>query len=175
MKLNSRLRKLELVLAPPPPRRDCPWPLMQFELPDGTLYPPLPPCLRGRCPEIRLPGEPAQVQAIILGHARYPDGSKNDGAYDVGPRAFRQWDPATDRPGLRVIVWREEDGRLRYHGPPRWWELNVEAPRIVKGIGVPESDEAMIEELRRTDDTPPLGSACYGRTDDEPSDANCQD
>jgi len=175
MRLKSRLRKIELVLAQPPPTCDCPWPLMQFELPDGSHYPPLPPCLRGRCPEIRLPGEPPQVRTIVLGYARYPDGRKNDGVNDVGPSAFRAWDQETDRPRLRVIVWRDEDGRLRYHGPPRWWEMDVEYPRIMKGIGVPESDEVMIEELRRTDDTPPLGSACYGRTDDEPSHADYQD
>jgi hypothetical protein len=174
MRLKSRLKKIELVLAPPPPACDCPWPLDQFELPDGSHYPPLPPCLRGRCPVITLPGESPQVRAIVYGHARYSDGRISEHVYDVGPDAFRRWDPETDRPRLHVIAWRDESGRLRYHGPPRWWELNVEYPRIIKGIGVSESDEAMIEELRRTDDTPPLGSPCYGRQNDETSHADCQ-
>jgi hypothetical protein len=163
MRFKSRLRKLELFVAPPPPTCDCPWPLTQYELPDGTRYPPLPHCLRGRCPVPVLPGDSPPIQAIVFCNAnRKREGTELVG-YDVGPSAFRVWDQETDRPRLRIVVWRDKDGRLRYHGPPRWWELHVEPPRIIKGIGVPESDEAMIEELKRTDETPPLGSPCYGR------------
>ena len=34
--------------------------------------------------------------------------------------------------------------------------------------------EWCFEELRRTDDTRPPGSACYGKNNDEPSNADCQ-
>jgi hypothetical protein len=163
MRLKSRLRKLELIVAPPPPACDCPWPVNQYELPNGTLYPPVPPCLRGRCPAIFLPGDLPTIQVIAFCNTNRTRDEPHRVGWEVGPDAFRVWDPETDRPRLRVLVWRDKDRRLRYHGPPRWWELAVEVPRIIKGIGVPENDEVMIEELRRTDDTPPLGSACYGR------------
>jgi hypothetical protein len=67
---------------------------------------------------------------------------------------FRAWDSETDKPRLRVIVWRDADGLLRYHGPPRWYEIGgLEEPRLVRAHDVTETPEEIAQELWRTDKT----------------------
>jgi hypothetical protein len=58
---------------------------------------------------------------------------------------------------VRVIVWRDKEGRLRYHGPPRWYEIEgLEEARLVRAHNVNEALEEIVAELRRTDQTPTL-------------------
>jgi len=155
MSIKTRLRKLEQISAFEPPRCDCPFPTTHYELANGTVYPPVPPCLRGQCPEAGKVGKgPPPVRMITLGCSVRPADGPAPG-WTIKVDDFRLWDPETDRPRLRIIVWRDaETGRLRYHGPPRWWEIEgIEEPRVVRGVGVPERLEAIVAELRETDET----------------------
>jgi hypothetical protein len=89
---------------------------------------------------------------------------------EVRVEDFRAYDPETDRPRLRVIVWRDGEGRLRYHGPPRWYEIDgIEEPRLVRAVGVTETLEEIVAELRRTDETPTLTAINAGS-----SESNCE-
>jgi hypothetical protein len=171
MRFKGRLKKLELVIAPPAAQCDCPHCLTYFTLIDGTRYPPHVPCLRGKCIEKRMPNQPPPVTAIIISPIRRTKDGYGRAGCNVRVHDFRTWDPATDRPRLRIIVWRDaETGRLRYYGPPRWWELETEPPLIQRGVGVPATDEEVVEELRRTDDTPPIDSPCFRHFGDEKMD-----
>ena len=61
------------------------------------------------------------------------------------------------RTRLQVIVWRDKEGRLRYHGPPRWHEIEgLEEPRLVRAHDVTETVEEIVRELLQTDQTPTL-------------------
>jgi hypothetical protein len=154
MRLKGRMKKLEVLAAPPPARCDCPitW---HSRLADGSIYPPSVPCLRGKCPEERRwRNEPRPIRTIVIGCAVRPEGGPPPG-YPISARQFRAWDPETDRPRLRVIVWRDKEGRLRYHGPPRWYEIGgIEEPRVVRAHDVYETLAEIVAELRRTDETP---------------------
>src|SRR5262249_46230005 len=136
MRLKGRMKKLEVLVAPPPARCDCPitW---HTELADGSIYPPHVPCLRGKCPEDRRwRHEPRPIRPIVIGCAGRPEDGPPPGR-EVRVEDFRAWDPKTNRPRLQVIVWRNKEGRLRYHGPPRWYEIEgVEEPRLVRAAGV---------------------------------------
>jgi len=72
--------------------------------------------------------------------------------------------PETNRPRLQVILWRDAtSGLLRYHGPPRWYEIEgIEEPRLVGAAGVTETMEEIVAELRRTDGTPTLAQMNVG-------------
>src|SRR5262245_55778312 len=157
MRLKGRLKKLEVVVAPPPAKCDCPI-TFRYRLADGSTYPPPVPCLRGKCPNDRSWSEkPKPIRTFVIGCAVRPEDAPPPGC-EVRVEQFRAWDPATDKPRLRVIVWRDAaTGRLRYHGPPRWYEIEgLEEPRLVRAHDVSESIEEIVEELRRTDETPAL-------------------
>jgi len=158
MSIKARLRKLELVAAPDPPRCDCPLPTTHYELADGSIYPPAPPGLRGRCPQaggFRNSRPPART--VTMGRLALPESGPAPG-WPMRVDDFRRWDPEAGRARLRVIVWRDaETGRLHYHGPPRWWEIEgIEEPRVLRGVGVPDRLDAIVAELRETDETPRL-------------------
>src|SRR5262249_62063382 len=100
-------------------------------------------------------GEPPRVRMITIGMAGRPEDGPPPG-HEVHIDQFRAWDPATDRPRLRVIVWRDGDGRLRYHGPPRWYDIDgLEEPRVVRAHDVTETLEEIVAELRRAGRAPP--------------------
>jgi len=162
MRLKGRLKKLEVVVAPPPAKCDCPI-TMYYRLADGTTYPPDVPCLRGRCPaDDRWREGPAPVKKIVMSMAVRPEDGPPPG-YPVRADDFRAWDPETDKPRLRVIVWRDESGVLRYHGPPRWYEVEgIEEPRLVQAAGMTESMEEIVAELRQSDETPTLAELNTG-------------
>jgi hypothetical protein len=156
MRLKGRLWKLEQIAAPLPPKCDCPI-TFYSRLADGSIYPPSVPCLRGRCPDDNHFREgPRPIKHIIIGMAVRPEGGPPPGC-EVRLRDFQAWDPATDKPRLRVILWRDQQGRLRYYGPPRWYEIEgLKEPRLVRAVGVTETMEEIVAELRRTDETPSL-------------------
>jgi hypothetical protein len=156
MRLKGRLRKLEVLAAPPPAKCDCPI-TFYSRLADGSIYPPSVPCLRGRCPnDNRFRQGPRPIKHIIIGAAVRPEDGPPPGR-EVRIDDFTAWDPVTDKPRLRVIVWRDDKGKLRYHGPPRWYDIEgLEEPRLVRAQDVTESMEEIVAELRRTDETPAL-------------------
>jgi hypothetical protein len=158
MRLKGRMKKLEVLAAPPPARCDCPI-TFHARLADGSIYPPGLPCLRGKCPEDRRwRGERPPIRMIVIGAAKRPDGGPPP-RREIRLDQFRSWDPVTNRPRLRVIVWRDKAGWLRYHGPPRWFEIEgLEEPRLVRAHDVTESMEEIVVELRRTDQTPPMSN-----------------
>ena len=46
---------------------------------------------------------------------------------------------------------------MRYHGPPRWYEIEgLEEPRVLRAHDVTETMEEIVAQLRRTDETPSL-------------------
>jgi hypothetical protein len=160
MRLKGRLKKLEVVVAPPPPKCDCPI-TMHSRLADGSIYPPAVPCLRGECPERWRPGPPP-VKMIIIGCAVRPEEGPPPG-HPVRVDDFRAWDPETGRPRLQVIVWRDDSGNLRYHGPPRWYEIEgIEDPRLVRAHDVTETLYEIVAELHRTDRTPTVAELNAG-------------
>lgn len=154
MRLQGRLKKLELVVAPPASACDCPCPTWHAQLADGSIYPPAVPCLRGRCPLDDRFGQESPHRMIIVGCTVRSEDEPAPG-FPVRVEDFRCWDPETNSARLRIIVWRDaESGLLRYHGPPRWYEIEViEKPRLVRAAGVTESVEEIVAELRRTDET----------------------
>ena len=174
MRLNSRLRKLELLVAPPAPKCDCLPILDHCTLIDGSIYPPEVPCLRGKCPMTLLPGQSPLIKRIVYGGVRrLDDGRIEEVGHGVRLHHFRSWAPGHSEPQFTIIVWRDEKGRLRYYGPPRWYELDIPIYRITKGVGVPDDDQTIIAELRRTDETPPIDSPCF-RSGFDDSDENVQ-
>jgi hypothetical protein len=66
-------------------------------------------------------------------------------------------EPPIGKPRVHVIVWRDDKGRLRFHGPPRWYEIEgIEEPRLVRAHDVTERLEQIVAALRGTDETPTL-------------------
>src|SRR5258708_2084954 len=132
MSIKTRLRLLESHESVSP-RCTCPGITDHFEQPDGTIFPPFPPCLRAdaRCPESGR--EPRSVKHLIFAHSRHSDGAAPDELepYDLDPCRFTLFDPATNGPRVQIIVWRDSAGKLVYHGPPRWWEMAITPPALI--------------------------------------------
>ena len=63
---------------------------------------------------------------------------------------FRSYDPETNGPRLRIIVWRDRQGQLFYHGPRHWWRRTWEpAPRLIVGPNCPTDLSDLATELER--------------------------
>jgi hypothetical protein len=147
-RFKTRLRTLERDPAIRP-QCTCPPSTEHYEQPDGSVFPPFPPCLHptGVCPE---PNGRKQIRTIVIGLVE----SRHQEFVKQAPELM-WWEPHDNmfRIGgeMRVIVWRDERGKLCYYGPPRFWERLL--PEVItKGPRVPEDDEQMIAELKRDDD-----------------------
>ena len=152
--IRGRLRVLEQVPALAP-KCTCPYPTVHWEQANGTVVPPFVSCLHpsGACPAANRPGEvpvrwityrgvkrsdyPADYEAEFLEHV--------DDDWELGDWQFRVANV------VRVIVWRDANGKLCYYGPPRFWERLVPG-EIIRGPRVPADYDAMVEELKREDD-----------------------
>ena len=145
--LKSRLAHLERQPALVP-QCTCPGLTEHYELADGSIVPPIPPCLHpsGKCPA----PDPKRIRHIIITIPQSPAGAVETGSGDDG-QLLPDDEFFMVASEIRVIVWRDERGKLCYYGPPRWWE-RLTPGRMIKGPRVPETVEEIVAELRRDDD-----------------------
>ena len=138
------------------PVEHCSWPIItSYELLDGTIFPPTPPCLItwGEC---AAPRDREHIDCIIIGrslpHADIPNfAARPVEEWDLESEFhFRSYDPETGGPRLHIIVWRDQLGQLLHHGPRQWWRRTWEpAPCLTIGPNCPTELCDLAAELER--------------------------